>query len=143
MKNKFINLLLEERTVAVKLGVFILLVFLCLSLNSTVSAKKKEAMKLKDDKAVAISLENQLQELNKKLKLFEEMGKVAGSLQVKANLSLKGIIIKDGKAAALINNDIYQQNDLIAGCIITSITTNTITLEDPATGEESKIQLPE
>lgn len=143
MKNKFINLLFQEPDFSLKTSAVILLVIFSLFLYKGLGLKRVEITKLRQDKVMVQELEKQISLLEEKIRAFEVDGKVARALKRNVSLVLKGILIKDGESAALINNDIYQKNDVVSGLIITAITSNTVTFQDPLTAEQSKIQLPE
>ena len=143
MRNKFVNLFIQELSLDLKIGALLLLVIFSLSFQKNIRLKKQEIVQLRQDKLTAQSLEKQIPELEAKLKALEVERKAVSALKSKANLVLKGIFIKGGASAAIINNEIYQKNDTVSGLLITVITSNTVTFEDPATGEQSKIQLPE
>lgn len=135
MRNKFINLFLQELNLDLKIGVVLLLIVLSFSFQKNMHLKRQEIVRLREDKITALSLEKQIPALEAKLKTMETQGKAIGAL--------KGIFIKDGKPSALINNDIYQKNDIVSGLIITVITSKSVTLENPDSGEQGKLQLPE
>ena len=143
MRNKFINLSLQELNLDLKAIAVLLLVIFSLFFQKNIRLKKQEIVRLNQDKITAQSLEKQIPALEAKLISLEAQGKRVAALKSKVNLVLKGIFIKDGKSSALINDDIYQKNDTVSGLIITAITSKSVTFEDPATGEQGKIQLPE
>ncbi len=143
MRNKFINLFLQELSLDLKIGAVLLLIIISLSFQKNARLKGEEVVKLRQDKIKVQNLEKQIPGLEDKLKGLEVRSKAVGMVKSKANFVLKGIFTKDGQSAALIGDDVYQKNDMISGFIITSITSNTVTIGDPATGEQSKIQLPE
>jgi hypothetical protein len=143
MKNKFINLLSQEPNFSLKIGAVILLVIFSLFLYKVMGLERAEIAKLCQDKATAQELQKQIPVLEEKIKALEVEKRAAGALKRNVTLVLKGIFTKDGVSTALINNDIYQKNDMISGLMITGITSNTVTLEDPFTSEKSKLQLPE
>lgn len=143
MKNKFVNLLLQELSFGLKICALLLFIILSLFFQKDARLKAEEAAKLQRDKITAQNLERQIPGLEDKLKGLEEKSKTTAILKSKANFVLKGIITKDGQSTALIEDDIYQTNDPISGLIITSITSNTVTFKDQRTGEQSKMQLPE
>jgi hypothetical protein len=143
MKNKFINLLSQEPNFRLKLGAVILLVVFSFFSYRGMGSKRAEIAKLHQDKLVALELKKQIPALEDKLRGFEAENVPAVGLKSSANLILKGIFTKGNESAALINNDIYQKNDMVSGLIITEIASNAVTLEDPITAEQSKIQLPE
>ena len=142
MKNKFINLFLQELNLDLKMGAVLLFIILSLFFQKNMRLNGEEVVKLRQDKITAQNLEKQIPGLEDKLKGLEAESKAVGILKRKVDFVLKGIFTKDGQSAAIIGNDVYQKNDVISGFIITSITSNTVTIEDPATGEQSKIQLP-
>ena len=143
MKNKFVNLLSQEPNFSLKTGAVILLVIFSLFLYRGMGLKRTEITKLRQDKVMAQELKKQIPALEEKIKAFEVKEVPIVALKRNATLVLKGIFTKDGESAALINNDIYQKNDVVSGLIITAITSNTVTFQDPITAEQSKIQLPE
>lgn len=142
MRNKFVNLFLQELNLSLKIGVVLLLIVLFFFFQKKARLNGQEIARLRQDKIAAQNLEKQIPGLEDKLKGLEAKSKAVGILKPKANFVLKGIFTKDGQSVALIDNHIYQKNDVISGFIITSITSNTVTIGDPATGEQSKIQLP-
>jgi hypothetical protein len=143
MKNKFINLLLQEPNFSLKLAVVISLAMCSLYLHRDIGLKRSEISKLSRDSARVQELGKQIVALEGNLRGFEEKGKITQALKRNLNLVLKGIFTQNGESAALINEDIYQKNDTVSGLIITAISANTVTLFDPITAEQSKIQLPE
>jgi len=144
MKNKFINLLFQEPNFSLKIGAVILVVILSLFLHRGMGSKRAEITKLLQDKETAQKLEQQIPALEEKIKALEVKGKEVKALKRNVSLVLKGILMtKNGEPGALINDGIYQKNDKVSGLIITKITSNTVTLEDPLTAEQVKIQLPE
>jgi len=144
MKNKFINLFLQEPSLDSKIVVVFFFIILSLTLQKDTRLKDIEVLKLRQDKITAQNLEKQIPALENKLKGLEETkGKAVSIIKRKIDFVLKGILTKDGKSEAIIGDDIYQENDVISGFIITSITSNTVTIQDPSTGEQGKIQLPE
>jgi hypothetical protein len=143
MKNKFINLLFQEPNFSIKLGAVILLVIFSLFLHRGMGLKRAEIKKLRQDKVMAQKLKKQIPALEEKLKALEAKGEATVALKRNVNLALKGIFTKNDESAALINDDIYQKNDIVSGLMITAITSNTVTFQDPLTAEQSKIQLSE
>ena len=143
MKNKFINLLFQEPNFSLKLSAVILLVIFSLFLHRGMGLKRAEIKKLRQDKVMAQKLKKQIPALEEKLKALEVKGEATVALKRNVNLVLKGIFTKNGESAALINDDIYQKNDIVSGLMITAITSNTVTFQDPLTAEQSKIQLSE
>jgi len=143
MRNKFLSLILEERILSLKIGAILFLSIISIFLQRSALLNKQELVRLLKDKVTVQDLARQIPSLEEKLRSLQAQKEVSGDLKPRVGLSLKGILIKGGQSVALINDDIYQKNDMVAGYMITSISTNTVTLEDPATGEESKLQLPE
>jgi hypothetical protein len=143
MKNKFISLLFQEPNFSLKLVVIILLATFSFFLHKGIGLKRAEIAKFRQDKAMVEELSKQIPVLEEKLKALELKVKSIVPLKRNVSLVLKGILTQNGASAALINDDIYQKNDLVGGLIITAITSNAVTLEDPSTSEQTKIQLPE
>ncbi len=143
MKNKFINLLFQEPGFSLKVATVILFVIMSFFLNRGLGLKRIELSKLCQNKLKAQELAKQIPALEEKLKEFEVKGKAVEILKRNVDLFLKGILTKDGESVALINNEMYHKNDMVSGFIITAISSNTVTLQDPLTAEQSKIQLPE
>jgi len=145
MRNKFINLLLQELSLDLKICTVFLFIILSVFFLKNMRLKTKEVAKLHQDKITVQNLEKQIPGLGDKLKDLQARGKMAGSLSLrpKANFVLKGIVTKEGESVALIGDDICKKNDTISGFIVTSITPNTVTLADPVTGEQNTIQLSE
>jgi len=143
MKNKFINLLFQEPGFSLKLSAVILLVIFSLFLTKAKVLKRAEIIRLTQDQAKAGELKIQIPALEERLKALEVKTEATVVLKPQVNLVLKGVLTLDGESAAIINNDIYQKGDTVSGLIITAITANTVTLQDPITAEQTKIQLPE
>ena len=143
MKNKYINLLFQELSFSLKAGAVILLIIFSLFLHKGMGSKRMKIAELRQDKAMAQELERQIPVLEEKLKTLEVKGEASVALKRNVKLVLTGIMTKSGESSALINDEIYQKNDTVNGLVITEITSNTVTLQDPFTAEHTKIQLPE
>ena len=144
MKNKFINLFLHELRLDSKIAAVLFFIILSLTLQKDARLMDIEVMKLRRDKIKTHDLEKQIPALENKLKGLEEArGRAVSITKRKIDFVLKGVLTKDGKSEAIIDNDIYRENDVISGFIITSITSNAVTFQDPVTGDQGKIQLPE
>jgi hypothetical protein len=142
MKNKFVNLLFQEPSFSLKVGALILFIMSSLFLYKGLGLKRTEITKLCQDKAMAQELKMQIPASEERIKALEVNKRTSGAKR-NESLLLKGILTKGGESAALINDNIYQKNDMISGFIITAITATTVILEDPLTAEQRIIHLPE
>lgn len=145
MRNKFINLLVQDLSLSLKIIAVALLAPLYLFLQKGVFLRELEAARWRQDKALAEQLARQIPGLQKKIEALSallEKGKIIENLPLKINLVLSGIFIKDNKPVVLIGENIYQKNDTVEGFTISDITSTAVILEDQATKEERELRLP-
>jgi hypothetical protein len=143
MRNKYLNLLFGERDFNLKLLGAVLLAGLSLFSITSCADKRLEAERLQQDKVRVQELEGRVLQLEAKLKSLEGSLQLDSQLKQKADFALKGIISKGDTSAAIINDEVYQVGDAVSGYTILNISANTVTFQDPATGEQITIRLPE
>ena len=141
MRNKYLNLLFGERDFNLKLLGAVLLAGLSLFSITSCADKRLEAERLRQDKVRVQELEGRVLQLEAKLKSLEGSLQLDSQLKQKADFALKGIISKGDTSAAIINDEVYQVCDAVSGCTILNISANTVTFQDPATGEQITIRL--
>lgn len=141
MGNKFINLFFQDLNLRLKIVAVVLLTALCLFLQRGALLKKLEAARLGQDKILAQELAKKIPGLEKQLEALRKEGNAIGLLPRNINFVLSGMFIKDGEPVALINDNVYQKNDIIDGFVILEITARAVILEDIVTKKKRELNL--
>ncbi|MCX5703918.1 MAG: hypothetical protein NT066_05460 [Candidatus Omnitrophica bacterium] len=143
MRNRAINLFIQDHPFQVKLITILVIAFLQFLLLKEIQVQGFKLLKLRQELSQAKEALQEVPRLEEKVRILEEKAVILQSQPKEISFALKGIFIQDNTPIALIGEDMYRENDSINGFVIAEITPNYVVLEDKATQLQSILRIPE